>query len=162
MTQQSDLTKHFEKILGRALDLGGSGEVVLRERVASYTKDDGSTTSRDIGTTGNSTKACGAANLLDVGGTARTGQDGTTEFMLSEFFCHFSGRNSLSFEFPANFVATPRSQSPVFLTALASPTSDRRDVGVRVATWAPNGSPAPNTSFDWRCRVPYETVIVID
>lgn len=162
MTKQHDLKKHFEAILGRELVPLEEGVVVLRERIASYTTDDGSTTSREIGTTGDSTKACGTADLLDVSGVAHTGEDGTTEFMLSEFFCDFSGRDILSFRFPANFVATPRSLGPVFVTALATPTSDRTDVRVRVATWDASGSPAPNTSFCWRCRVPYEIVIVVD
>ncbi len=154
MSQQEDLKKHFEAILGRELDeIGEPDDVALRERVASYTTDtdDSWTTSRDIGTTGNSTKACGRASLLDVSGIARTGSDGTTEFLLSEFFCR-----APSFGYPINFVATPRSQTPVFLTAWRSLTGDRTDVRVRVATWDPSGSPAPNTSFDWRCRVPFE------
>lgn len=37
MNEQHDFKKHFEAILGRNLDLGESGEVALRERVASYT-----------------------------------------------------------------------------------------------------------------------------
>jgi hypothetical protein len=162
MTKHYDLKKHFEAILGRELVGPENGEVVVRERIASYTTDEGSTTSREIGATGDSTKACSAAHLLDVSGVARTGEDGTTEFMLSEFFCDFTGGNILSFQFPVNFVATPRSLTPVFVTALATPISDRTDVRIRVAAWNASGAPAPNTSFGWRCRVPYAVVPVVD
>ena len=150
-----DLKKHFEAILGRDLGPEVSGEVALREQVASYTKAEGSTTSREIGTTGSARKFCAAADLLDVSGRARTGEDGTTEFMLIDFFCDFSGSDTLEFQYPVNFVATPLPQTPVFLTGGALLTSDRSGVKIRVATWDPSGSPAPRTPFDWRCRVPY-------
>lgn len=159
MTKQRNLKKHFEAILGRELEAPEPGDVVLRDRIASYTAAEGSITSREIGTTGDSTKACSAANLLDVSGVARTGEDGTAEFMLSDFFCEFLGKNRPSFQFPVNFVATPRSLTPVFVTGLARPTSGRKDVRIRVAAWAASGTPAPNTSLDWRCRVPYEEII---
>ena len=161
MAGQHDLKKHFEAILGREIKAPEEGDVVVRERIASWATDEGSTTSREIGTTGDSTKACVAADLLDVSGVAVTGEEGTTEFMLSEFFCDFSEDNVLSFQYPVNFVATPRSLTPVFVTARARPTTDRRDVSIEVATWEPKGSPAPSTYFGWRCRVPYEITIVV-
>ena len=152
------LKKYFEAILGRDLGPEVSGEVALREYVASYTRAEGATTSREIGTTGSARTGCTNADLLDVSGRSRTGDDGSTEFMLSDFFCDFSGQNRLEFQFPVNFVATPLPQTPVFLTGAATLTSDRSDVKIRVTTWDPSGSPAPVTSFDWRCRVPYVVI----
>jgi hypothetical protein len=156
--KERKLKKYFEAILGRNLGLEVSDEVALREHVGSYTKEEGATTSRDIGTTGSARKGCAAADLLDVSGRARTGDDGSTEFMLSDFFCDFSGQNRLEFQYPVNFIATPLPQTPVFLTGVATLTSDRRDVKIRVTTWDPSGSPAPVISFDWRCRVPYVVI----
>jgi hypothetical protein len=158
-----DLKKHFEAIVGREIALEEAGYVTLRDFVASYTKHKGSYTSREIGTSGNSTKGCGIADLLDVSGLARTGQDGAAEFLLSDFVCQVCRRNdALRFEFPVNLVATPRSRSAVFLTTLASPTADRSDVKIRATSWNADGSPASNTAFDWRCRVPYHCSAVID
>ena len=156
MTKQRDLKGHFEAILGRELIGPEEGEFALRERIASYTTDIGSTTSREIGTTGDSTKGCDTADLLDVSAVSSTCVDGTIEFMLSEFFCDFSGGNHyLSFQYPVNFVATSRTMTPVFVTAQAAPTNDRKDVRISVATWDASGASAPNASFCWRCRVPY-------
>lgn len=160
MSATTDLTRHFEAILGRELTIGNLGVVVLRERVASATKDAGSTTSRDIGTTGNTTKQCADATLLDVAGGGVTGPTGEVSFLLSEFFCDFSGvGTALNFEFPANLVATARTTTPAFLTGVAAPTADRRDVSIRVLAWDANGSPAARVPFDWRCRVPYTLVV---
>jgi hypothetical protein len=154
--KECDLKKHFEAILGAEIELDFPGEILLRESVATYTEvSDGRLTSREIGTTGNSTKACARARILDVSGRARTSDDGTAELMLSDFFC-----GSRDFTAPAVFVATPRAQSPVFVTAQASLTGDRKDVRIKIATWKVSGSPAPNLSFNWMCRVP--TIIVVD
>jgi hypothetical protein len=150
MAKEADLRKHFEAILGQdtAADVLDEG-VVVRTDVAAYSSIvDGSVTSREIGTTGDSTKTCRQAGLLDVSGLARTGADGTTKFVLSDFFCRAEG---VAISYPVNFVATPRSRTPVFLTARRSLTADL-DLEIEVLTWDVTGSPAPNISFDWRCR----------
>ena len=158
MGKNADLKKHFEGILGRDLEIDIDGEVVVRERVGTYTHHlEGRATSRDIGTTGASTKACGQTRILDVSGVARTGTDGKVEFLLSDFHCADVGR--VSIEHPVNFLATPRSLSPVFLTAIRTVTGNGRDVKITVSSWDPTGTPAGNTPFDWRCRVPYLPVV---
>jgi len=153
--KNTDIKKYFEQILGRDIESGIDGEVVLRERVGTYTFDcEGWSTSREIGTTGASTKGCGQTPLLDVSGVARTGTNGKVEFLLSDFYCKVYGITH-----SVNFLATPRLLAPVFLTATRTITGDRRDVKITVTSWDPTGAPAGNIPFDWRCRVPYEEVI---
>jgi hypothetical protein len=152
MRNKQNLKKHFEAILGRefSIDFPGDGGVALREWVGTYTDLEGTLTSRDIDTTGESTKACDKKQILDVSGSARTGSDGKIDFSLSDFFC-----GGFEFKHPVNFLATPRSTSPVFLTTLRTLTSDWKDVKITVNAWDSSGAPAVNISFDWRCRVPY-------
>ena len=150
--KESDLKKHFESILGYKLQF--PDEVALRERISSYTEQEGKATSRDIGTTGKSTKGCSDRRILEVSGIARTGADGTVELMLSNFTC-----GSRGYEWPAVVVATARAASPIILTAQASLTSNRTDVKIKVATWDASGSPI-STTFNWMCQVP--TTIIID
>lgn len=155
MAEKRDIKKHFEAILGRQLDIDLDGEVVIRSPVGVNTfEPDGSITSRDIGTTGASTKACGSARVLDVSGTARIGSDGTAKFVLSDFHCV----EGSVYHHPVNFVATPQSHSPVYLTSVQTLTSNRRDVTITVHAWDMNGTPAPNASFDWRCCVPFSRI----
>lgn len=152
MAKNPELKTHFDVILGRdaAADFPDA-EVLLREIVGAYSFSDGNVTAREIGTTGNSTKRCGRAGLLDVSGVARTGADGTSKFVLEDFFCRSEGTTIFH---PVNFVATPLSRRPIFLTAtrsLAGPLV----VEIEVRTWDAAGSPAANISFDWRCRIRY-------
>jgi hypothetical protein len=151
MPENPELRKHFEEILGRPVDLDLDGVIVVRERVGIYAlNQEGHVTSRDIGTTGDSSKACTPRWLLDVGGVARTGADGTARMLLSDFHCEKFG-----FEHPIIFVATPQARKPVYVTSiqtLAPPA--QRDVRIVVFTWDPAGNPAPHVSFDWRCWVP--------
>lgn len=149
--KECDLKKHFEAILGAELELEFPGEVAVRERIAAYTEQEGEFTSREIGTTGKSTKVCAATGIQDVSGVAQSGKDGTAELMLSDFICVSS---RLRFDYPATVVATPRSESPALVTARAAPTSNRKDVRIRFETWNPDGSPAPRLYINWMCRVP--------
>jgi hypothetical protein len=109
-------------------------------------------TSREIGTTGDSTKRCRREGALDVGGTSRTDANGTVEIRLTDYIC----QPPTPYEFfrPINFVATPQSRAPVFLTSVQTPTGG--DVAIMVFSWDANGSPLRNVSFDWRCFVPAE------
>jgi hypothetical protein len=156
MSKERDLQSHFTAMLGRDIARDGLDEVTLREAVASYSVSDGLITSREIGTTGASTRGCGRTSLVDISGVARSGQDGKVEFLLSDFFCPPHPGYEPVFQSPVNLIATPRSDTPAFLTVLRFMTSDRRDVKITVFTWGANGSPLSNVSFDWRCRVPYD------
>lgn len=158
MGKSAEFKKHFEEILGRDLEADIDGGVVLRERVGTYTYytyDEGRATSRDIGATGAETKGCGNTLILDVSGVSRTGTDGKVEFLLSDFHCI----NDIRIKYPINFLATPRSLAPTFLTTARTLTQDWTDVKITVSSWDPTGTPAGNSPFDWRCRIPYAPII---
>jgi len=107
-------------------------------------------------------KTCSPSELLDVAGNSSTGADGKRVFRLSDFLCSTSN----NFAAPVNLVATPRSTSPCYATSTltlvpnpALPTAFN-DVEITIFTWAPNGSPAPSVSVDWRCRlVQFEVIL---
>ncbi|WP_157465201.1 hypothetical protein [Deinococcus apachensis] len=151
MSESDGLEKHFEAILGRDLSADKDDQqIVLREYIALNSTNDGWVTSRETGTTGNSTKMCRQSSnpLLDVSGLSHTDANGTIQFLLEDFFCTSNPYYSL----PLNFVATPRSRLPVFLTMMRRVTNNST-VQIEVMSWNFNGSPAPNVSFDWRCRI---------
>jgi hypothetical protein len=161
MTAKKDLKKQFELILGRPIDLDSDDPVVLRESVAlsTYFPDEdiqSEITSREIGTTGDSTKRCRGNSAVNVSGGASTGSNGIVEFLLSDFICN---EDEFSFTAPINVVATPRGRIPVFLTLTHSFITDgqnvARDIKIKVFSWNANGNPAPNIGFDWQCVTPY-------
>jgi hypothetical protein len=98
---------------------------------------------------------CNPAYLLDVSGSSRTGDDGTTALRLSSWICM---ENRLLE--PANVVATPQSATPCYLTILHTLVDDAMDLEIGVSTWDAAGAPAPGVPFDWRCRVPYSITIL--
>jgi hypothetical protein len=158
MAREADVRKAFEAILGRDLETDVGDEVLLREAVAVWTviENDASITSREIGTTGSSTKACrGNVNALDVGGTARTTSNGTVKFRLSDFYCGTGGKYFLR---PINFVGTCQSKAAVFLTSFQTLTASFDDVEITAFAWDANGKPQAVT-FDWRCFVPYVNTV---
>ena len=63
--------------------------------------------------------------------------------------------------FPINFVATPRSMAPVFLTSTqalkATGAGQFTDVDITVFAWDVKGKPANGVPFAWRCFVPSST-----
>ena len=110
------LKQHFESILGRTLDPDNLGGVVLRENVGIQTyENSGAVTSREIGTTGESTKRCRSWKILDVGGSSITSDNGIAEFLLSDFYCIVGQK---LFKYPINLVATPNSRRAVYLTSV--------------------------------------------
>lgn len=164
--KESDLRKQFEAVLGPELELDDfRDELEVVAHIATRTLQNGGRTSRRVdvvlgesGMVGNSRNDCITMPILDVSGKGKTGGDGTVELMLSNYLC--SDELPDAFTSPAIVVATPRAQSPVFVTARASLTSNQRDVRIRVAAWDASGSPAPNLYFNWMCRVP--TTVIID
>ncbi len=153
MSTQQSVAKYFEAILGRDVSEQDDGVVLLRDTVAAYSPvQNGSVTSREIGTTGDSTKACGDMRLLDVSGIARTDADGSIEFLLSDYLC-----GDWDFRAPVNVVATPLSSSPVYVTINRRIIS--RDIRIAVRSWDANGRPVPLVSFDWRCRAAWMPII---
>ena len=154
MTTQRDLKKHFEAIVGRELEGGFGDEVALRETIGLYSSEQGNATSREIGVTGSSAKGCGQALLLTVAGLSFVGQ-GKAELHLSDYHCARVG-----FRHPVIVVATPRTPSPVFVTAVPTIIDGGRDVEIVLHAWGPDGSPAPNVLVTWLCRV--QSLPVID
>jgi hypothetical protein len=91
---------------------------------------------------------CSRVNLLDVAGWGFTGPDGKATLRLNEFICV---RHALVD--PVNLVATAKGDQPRAVTTDHS--IDAGDVEMTFWTWNPDGTAAPDTSFDWRCRVVY-------
>jgi hypothetical protein len=165
MSEQNDLSRHFAAIVGRDLIGDVGNDIVVRDVVGvDHRSPDGSSTSRDIGTTGNSTKSCRSTGVLTIGGSLVTGEDGTTERLLSEFHCGNEAEHGISIVYPIVLVATPRSRVPVFVTTTSSLTTTARrgDVRMRFATWGPDGRPAPRVSVAWHCLTAYEEAFTID
>jgi hypothetical protein len=150
--QLKKLQKQLEEIIGKDLDLSVDKLVNFIFPVASYDFEDGQVTFQHIFLP---RKSCSDRPLLDVAGNSSTAADGKRVFLLSDFIC--STHNS--FGAPVNLVATPRSEKPFYTTTAlklvpnpAAPGSFN-DLEITVFTWTPNGSPAPDVSVDWRCRL---------
>ncbi len=86
------------------------------------------------------------AALLDITGVSSTDAGGNAVFRVTTF----AGSEIDAVE-PVNVVATPLGGAPVFLTLEHAIVSG--DVEITVHSWSPQGSPAPNIIFDWRCRL---------
>ena len=96
---------------------------------------------------------CNGASLLDVSGWWYTGADGTVTLRLNDFICY-----RVTFQDPVNVVATPRSaDKPAFITVEHS-IVNFNDVEMKFRIWDADGTPVPQTTFDWRCRVPFTNV----
>ncbi len=96
-------------------------------------------------------KACFGTELLAVGGIAHLGTEGKVELRLSEFHCISTSQ----IQPPVIFVATARTSSPVFVTAVPDITADGTDVRIVVSAWDAGGAPKPNISVAWFCRIRY-------
>jgi len=158
----SNLKKHFEAILGRDLVGPEAGLVVVREHVGAYTRDKGQGMSREIGTTGASTRVCRNTDLLDVDGISFTGSDGSVTFLLSDYQCLGDDDSALLLHRPLIVLVTPHSSVPVFTTVETTLIRNGHDARIIVSSWKPNGEPAPRVPFSWRCRAPYELQAIVD
>jgi len=83
--------------------------------------------------------------LLDVSGSSFTGADGNAVFRVTTF----AGSEIDALE-PVHIVATPLGGAPVFLTV--DYVLVTADIEITVHSWNPDGSPAPNILFHFRCR----------
>src|SRR5262245_22410322 len=139
--QANTVASRFEAILGATLDPDEDpGVVALREATGTRLYEpERFVTSREIGTTGASTKACRKYSFNDVTGRSRTGSNGTVQFLLSDFYCPRPGPDP--FTHPVNFVATPITQLPRFVTAQAVLVTGDKDVQITVRAWDEAGRP---------------------
>jgi hypothetical protein len=147
MANKRNLKEHFEAIRGQEIDVE-TEDVALREYISLYSRADGWRTSREIGTTGESTKACGETVLFTVGGLTRTKANGKVEFLLSDFHC-----GTIRAGHPIIFVASARQRSPAFVTTFAQLAAGG-DVKLEILAWDANGAPAANVGVSWFCQVP--------
>ena len=159
MPEKKDFRKDLDALLKKQFTTEELKSLQLFFKVASWNRiEDGNVTTTSILT---SRKFCESQKLLDVSGYTSTGTSGTAQFRLTQFICF----NPASFGYPINVVATPLASKPVFLTIQRSLVMDPTntfgiDVEFQVFTWNANGAAAPNITFDWRCRVPFEDLIL--
>ena len=81
---------------------------------------------------------------------------------MSDFICgrHGEPASENLFTAPVHLVATPRSDKPCYTTTMFKLVPNpsfpgfSKDVQITLFTWKDNGSPGPDISVDWRCRVP--------
>jgi len=166
--QQRDLREHFEAILGPELKDLSDGEFVLRASTALWSQDtNGHITSREIGTSGDSTKVCVDSRILSVGGLTFTGLDGKAEFLLSDYHCAPNDSpGNIALNFPIILVATVQSQDPVFVTTRTSEvyvtgTSTITDVRIEIYTWESGGVPAKGQLVKWICQCPFRGLDIL-
>ena len=152
-SQLDKLRKDLQDIAGKEVDISPDRLINFIFPIASSSFDDpGDVTFERIFFPG---KSCSPMRLLDVAGNSSTAADGKRVFLLSDFLCSTNN----SFAAPVNLVATPRSTSPCYATTtlnlVPNPSAPNffSDVQITVLSWSPNGSPAPNISVDWRCRL---------
>ena len=150
--QLEELRKQLEKVTGRELDLSLERLINFLFPVASHDSSNGQVTFQHIFFPG---KSCSDRSLLDVAGNSSTAADGKRVLLLSDFICSTVN----SFTAPVNLLATPRATVPCYATTTLNlvPTPGVpgafNDIQFTLFTWNPNGSPAPNISVDWRCRL---------
>jgi hypothetical protein len=164
MTNKSDIKKALETILGHELTEEAVELIGVTQLLASFTRSnlpgEGFITKKSIIT---NFKRCEQTPLLDLSGFATTGKDGKCLFRLTDFICP-DPVITFTFGHPVNFVATPFSAEPRFLTVLHSLVTNKADqqidVEIQVSTWGTNGVAAPNVAFDWRCRVPMPEILI--
>lgn len=157
MADKQDPQKHVEKHLEAILGHVPIGSITLEEPVALYSTEEGKRRSDVYKVFQDRTirlvKVCREASLLTIGGIALTGDDGATELLLSEFHCE----EMIELLDPVIVVATARTRSPVFVTAVAEVIDGGSDVRIIANAWQAGGDPAARTQVAWLCRVQYRT-----
>ena len=143
----------------RLADLAGEDVVLTDQQLLSIFFPVGATTSTEGSVAFRSVilprKFCRNETLLDASGQTVTGGNGSVTFLLSDVLC--STLND--FTGPVNLEATPVIPKPIYVTSqytlVPNPGTPGsfNDLQITLMTWAPNGSPAPSVTVDWRCRV---------
>jgi hypothetical protein len=158
MPENKDIRSALDELLGEELTADQLQNIQLFLKVATWNRiEEGRVTKTSPLIAG---KFCESQKLLEVSGVAATRANGKVRFRLKEFIC----LDLLTFDYPINVVATPLASRPVFLTVkhslVMNPANTLgEDVAIEVFTWDANGAPAPQISFNWRCRVPFlETI----
>ena len=152
-----EVKKQLEALAGRDLHVPADQLLKIWFPAGAYSYNEGNACWRSIFPIVPG-KSCSDATLLDVSGANSTADNGQLIFQISEVVC-FTDAHILSE--PINVVVTPRSSSPCFATQAHLLINSNTDVQITVFTWDANGNPAPNVSFDWRCRVVSEPIIFV-
>jgi hypothetical protein len=156
----AEVKKQLEAIAGQKIDISDDQIAIIRWPVGAHNYEDGTVLWRSIIFPGQN---CIASSLLDGSGVSTTGTNGEVTFLLSNFICLPLVR---SLSEPVNVLATARTASPFFVTTthtmVPDPNSPQsfNDVQITVYAWDANGKPAPGVSFDWRCRVVSNPIIL--
>ena len=159
----AELRQHLESISGQQIDASDEQLLGLFFRVSLSSSDDGTVMSRSIF----GGKSCAqastlGASFLDVSSSSWTGANGQRSFLLTDVICSTVN----SFAEPVSLVVTPNTQTPCYATMthalVPNPgaAGSFSDLQIVVFTWGANGQPAPNVSFDWRCRLLSFQIIV--
>ncbi len=121
---------------------------------------------------------CSKTDLIVLSGRDQTGSAGKKKILIDPLLCgvlfeNLPGTSSLVMMRNPNFVATPHSSAPVFVTVQTTSTPQTPPAGVsiqdrdgntidqdpitnveaNIASWKHDGSPAANTSFSWICTI---------
>jgi hypothetical protein len=155
--QLAQLRQQLESVSGQPIAASDEQLRHLFFRVSLSSTEDGTIMSRGffLPITKNCVQASTlGASLLDVSSSSSTDASGQRTFHLSDAICSTAN----SFDEPVNLVVTPNARTPCYATMThvlvpAAPGSVLNDLQIVVSTWDANGNPAPNTSFDWRCRL---------
>ena len=160
----AELRQHLESISGQQIDASDEQLIQLFFRVSLYSYEDGTIMSRSIILPGKSCTQASTlpASFLDVSSSSSTDASGKRTFLLTDVICSTVN----SFAEPVSLVVTPNTQTPCYATMThalvpnpGAPGSFS-DLQIVVSTWGANGQPAPNVSFDWRCRLLSFQIIV--
>jgi hypothetical protein len=154
MAKKPDTKQQLEAITGQQLNEHIVDTFQVFQVVASSNQSDASITKHSFIIA--RPNQCSDGRVLDVYGLSTTGADGTVTFRLSTFVCPTGAKYLL----PINVVATPLGAAPRYLTVRRSVVNNGADLEIQVLTWNPNGTPAPNVVFDWRCRTQLEFIIL--
>jgi hypothetical protein len=155
----ADVKKQLEAIAGHEIDVSPDQLINLWLPLGALDYTDGTAAWMRIIFPG---RTCNSATLIDASGVSSTGSDGKRVFLLGDFVCLPQVRNLGE---PINVLATARSTRPFFLTTthtvVDNPNNpNANDVQITVFAWDARGTAAPNVTFDWRCRVVSNPVIV--
>jgi hypothetical protein len=160
-TKLAELKKQLEEIAGQEIEVSAELLDVFFPVGSALYEENSQVTRYRIILPGGVVKSClTPVTLLDASGRSSTGSDGKGVFLLSKFIC--SSLNS--FSEPVFLLATPHVTNPCYTTMTHEIVPDANnpgfnDVQITAYTWGPNGTPAPNISFDWRCRVVSNPII---
>ncbi|HTP31841.1 MAG TPA: hypothetical protein VMJ75_06685 [Candidatus Acidoferrales bacterium] len=147
----AEAKKQLEAMAGQELDITPE-QVNLTFPLGAHDVTDGVVASRLILPP---RKFCTPSPLLDASGATSTGAAGNVTFLLSNVICLPPVRSLAE---PINLLATAHTTTPFYVTATHALVGTT-DVQITLFAWDAKGSPAPNVSVHWRCRVVSNQII---